>query len=105
MHEKKWISVIFISTGGLIICLDLFLPYSAVKDPYSWTQAENIAFYAISRIAYACACAGLLLAVFLGNFNIGKIFFLNNYFRVIGKLTFGAALIYPIVIMLFYGRT
>jgi hypothetical protein len=50
-------------------------------------------------------CFLILLAIFLGNFNIGYRFLLNPYFRTIGKLTYEAGLLYPIVIMLYYGRT
>jgi hypothetical protein len=62
-------------------------------------------FYGFSRTAYGLGCVLIILSIFLGHFNIGKIFLTNDIFRALGKLTFEAALLHPIVIMYFYGST
>ena len=55
-------------------------------------------FLTLSRPGYALGCALILLAIFLDNFNIGKRALINPIFKMLGKLSFEVALIYPLVI-------
>ena len=80
--------------------LDLYEP---VKDPYSWSTTQNVLYYGFSRIAFSISCMLIFLAIVTGHFNIGKKALSNPYFTAMGKLTFIAALIFPIIIMYYCG--
>ena len=73
-----------------------------MKDPYSWNLAQNLVYFAFIRICYALGALLLIMSIFLGHFNIAEKFLRNVYFRSLGKLSFSAALISPIVITLMY---
>lgn len=47
----------------------------------------------------------ILVPIFLGNFDIGKLFFMNSVWRAMGKLTFETALIYPLVIVAYVAQS
>lgn len=82
----------------------MYYIFEAVKDPYCWDKILNILYYGLSRIVFVIGCMLIFITIVLGYFNIGKKTLTNPLFRVMGKVSFEAALIFPIIIMIFYGN-
>ena len=102
MHKHKWTGYGSNLIGNGLVILNLLCGYNAVKDPYEWPMYKNALYYGFTRISYAFGILLVFLAVVLGHFNIGLTVTSNNYMRGLGKLTYTAALLCPIVIMLAY---
>ena len=58
-------------TGNLLVLVNLFCSYEAVKDAYSWSMLENAFFFGFSRISYAIAVLLIFYAAIMGHFRIG----------------------------------
>lgn len=106
LHKNKYLGGWFMIIFGLaLIITNILCSYTAIKSPYAWTKAENVAFFGLSRPTYALGCMMIFLAIVLGHFNIAKIALTNCYFMALGRLTFVSSLIYPLVIMYTYAST
>jgi peptidoglycan/LPS O-acetylase OafA/YrhL len=81
----------------------MFILYEPGIDPYAWNMTQNILYYGFMRISYTISVMMILFVMIFGHFNIAKRSLTNGIFRALGKLSFQSALIYPIVIMYYYG--
>ena len=102
IHTHKWVGNTFITVGIALIITCMFCGYEAIKSTYSWPLWKNVVYYAFVRLAYAIGVMLIFMTIFFGQFNVGMKSLRNSYFRAFGKLTFEAALITPIIIVLLY---
>lgn len=66
-------------------------------------MTQNIIYYGFARISYTISVMMVFFVIIFGHFNIGKRSLTNGIFRALGKLAYEGTLIYPIVIMFYYG--
>jgi peptidoglycan/LPS O-acetylase OafA/YrhL len=59
-------------------------------------------YFAFVRIAFCVGAMLLVFAMILGHFNSGMRSLRNPYFRALGKISFEACLISPMIIVLMY---
>ena len=93
-----------LTTGLLLVGTNLLIGHSAIADPYSWSMAENVAFNTLTRPTYVTGIFLILFVFFTGGFTFGKEFMGRSMFRVLGKLTYEAAMITPLMIQLIYSQ-
>lgn len=94
-------AVFFIALANIV--WQMFVLYEPGIDPYAWTMTQNIIYYGLARISYTISVMAIFFVLVFGHFNIIKRSLINGVFRTLGKLAFQSALIFPIVIMYFYG--
>lgn len=62
----------------------------------------NIIYYGISREIFIFAVMMILMVIIVGHFELARLVLVNNLMRALGKISFEASLIFPIVILNFY---
>ena len=102
LHHSKLIHALMLTSGLLLVVGNLFIGHSAIADPYSWSMAENVIFNTLTRPTYVIGIFLILFVFFTGGFTFGKEFMGRTIFRVLGKLTYEAAMITPLMIQLIY---
>ena len=81
------------------------IPLTANQNAYTWTSAQNVAYFSFGRLGY-CTCAmSFMTAIFLGNGDIIRRLIGQKLWVPFSKLCFPAYLIYPIIIALMYNTT
>ena len=98
MHKSTLLQGVTFTVGFLLVFVNLTIGKSAIASPYSWSMAENIAYYVVTRPTYVLGIYMILFVFFCGGFTFGKAFLSRTFFRVLGKLTFESALITPLMI-------
>ena len=87
----------FLFGFGLVLTA-FFIAHSAIAAPYSWSMAENAAYFSTARFGYVVGIYLMLFVFFTGGFTLGKAFLGRGIFRVLGKLAFESALITPMMV-------
>jgi len=104
VHQSTLCHVLMFSTGLALVLANLLAGHSAIASPYSWSMQANISFYIVSRPTYILGIYLILFVFFTGGFTFGKAFLSGPLMRAMGKLTFEAALITPLMIQLIYSQ-
>lgn len=105
IHKKTYFAwaILYISLANIVF--QLFVLYEPGKDPYAWNMTQNIIYYGLARISYTMSAMVIFFVIILGHFNVARRGLQNGIFRALGKLAFQNALIFPIVILYYYGAT
>ena len=74
------------------------VPLTANQDAYSWTKAQNTAYYVLGRFAYCTSMMAFLTIIFLEKGELIRKLLGHELWIPFSRLTFAAYLIYPIVI-------
>mmetsp|Transcript_15189 Transcript_15189/g.19243 ORF Transcript_15189/g.19243 Transcript_15189/m.19243 type:complete len:231 (-) Transcript_15189:675-1367(-) len=98
MHESNLLHAVMFLLGFAIVLTTLLISHQAVAAPYSWSMAENAAYFGIARLGYVVGLYLMLFVFFTGGFTFGKAFMSRAIFRVLGKLAFESALITPMMV-------
>jgi hypothetical protein len=69
---KSWFRAIMSLAGGSLVIIDLTIARSAIADPYAWTMAENIAYYAITRWTYVIGAMLIAFSIFFSPNTLAK---------------------------------
>ena len=102
MHESKLLHATMFLVGFGLVLTAIMIAHSAIAIPYSWSMAENAAYFGVARNGYVVGIFLMLFTFFTGGFTIGKAFMGRAIFRVMGKLAFESALITPMMVQLIY---
>ena len=103
-HHSSWLHLVIFLVGFGMVLFVLFIGHSSFAAPYSWTMTENAVYFMLTRPAYVLGTWMILFVFFTGGFTFGKAFMSRAIFRVLGKLSFEAALITPLMIQLIYSQ-
>lgn len=102
MHESKILHAVMFLFGFLLVATAFMICHPAIAKPYSWTMAQNAAYFGTARFFYVLGIYLMLFVFFTGGFTLGKAFMGRAIFRVLGKLAFESALITPMMVQLIY---
>ena len=102
LHRSNLIQAIMFLVGLGLVWNALLFGHSAIKAPYSWSMASNIAYNCLTRISFSAGNFLQLFVFFLSGFTSGKAFLSRPLFLVMGKLCFITGLITPIMVQLIY---
>ena len=91
-----------ILVGFSIVLFCLLIGHSAIKAPYSWPDWLNTLYFCTSRWIYVGAVMLILFSIFTGANEIFKVFLSRPLFLVMGKLSFEACLITPLMVQIIY---
>jgi len=104
MHESSILHTFMFLFGFGLVLIAFLIAHSAIAAPYSWTMAENAAYYGAARLGYIIGIYLMLFVFWTGGFTLGKAFMGRAIFRVLGKLAFESALITPMMVQLIYSQ-
>ena len=102
IHSSLLVKIFLIVYGIGVFNLTTLIPFTANKDAYSWTRTQNAWYGGLWRFGYISPIMALLSLVFCERIHILHPILGNKYFRPFSKVTLGAYLVYPIVIMMVY---
>ena len=98
MHNSTILHTVMFLFGFGLVLTAFMIAHGAIAHPYSWTMAENAAYFGAARIGYTVGIYFILFVFFTGGFTLGKAFMGRAIFRVLGKLAFESALITPMMV-------
>jgi len=98
MHHSKLLHAFMLTVGLLLVATNLLIGHAAIASPYSWSMTDNVLYYTLTRPTYVIGLFLILFVFFTGGFTFGKEFMGRSLFRVLGKLTYEAAVITPLMI-------
>ena len=102
LHTSIWIKILIVLFGVIVFNITTLIPFTANRDAYSWNNLQNSFCNALSKIGYITPIMGFLALMYSNQSHILHPVLGSTYFRTFSKLTFGAYLVYPIMIMLVY---
>lgn len=102
--ELSWITtsimmVIALATAGVVVYVD-YINFQPTEHP--WSQNQNAAYQAFGRLAFALAIAVITFICVAQNKGIVNWFLSLSIWEPLGKLTYGAYLVHPIIIRSYY---
>lgn len=97
----KWVAVgaLWALCGGVLLFVTTG-NFTANQDSFSWTETENILWITFTRPAFVLAVSFMLVPIFYGYGKTGLLFLSSGPFRVLARLSFGAYLVFPVVLAL-----
>jgi len=98
-HMLAW-SIFILSF--ITMAAGVLLQYSINHDGDSWSETDSIMFVALFRPVFCLACAMLIFPVFFGYFELMRNFLGSFPMRVLGRLSYGAYVCFPLAQCLFY---
>ena len=85
-----------------MLTFGLLSGHQAIADPWKWSQAMNVGYFAIVRPIYVTGLYLIIFTFFTGGCTIGKALLSRPVFLILGKLCFITALITPMTIQMVY---
>jgi len=97
-HYSKIVTLLlYLYAIGMLVFIT-GIPRSANANGYSWTKTQNTVYNSLGRPAYLSAIMCWCLIIFMGKGNFIKNALSLPMWIALGKLTFGAYLVYPMVV-------
>ena len=100
MIENKWVGKVLMGFGLSLAVYICFNGYWCIKNSYVFNDEENAFYIAFNRTAYLFGNILVYMAIFLGHFEKQRKLMTNDLSRVLGKITYAAALLSPIIVNL-----
>lgn len=97
-----WLRMLMAVIGGGFIATDLLIARSANAKPYSWSEKQNMMYYALTRWTYVIGGMLIAFAIFFSPNTLVKELLRRPFFRMCGNLCLLCALMTPFVIQLNY---
>jgi hypothetical protein len=105
IHNSKLAFVGLSLYSVVALNLTTLVPFPVNKDGYAWNRTQNSIFNMFCQFGYISAVMAILALIFCGWMHVVKTLMSLRIWRPFSKLTLGAYLIYPLVIMqLFVGQ-
>jgi hypothetical protein len=96
-NSKLFTIFLYIYATGMLLFI-VSVPLSANADSYSWSKAQNTAYFSLGRLGYCTSMMAWLMIIFLGSGNLVKGLLSQGFWTILSRLTFGAYLIYPMIV-------
>eukprot|EP00347_Sterkiella_histriomuscorum_P012674 403367660 len=97
IHHWHSFTMMSQTAGNALFAALLFGNYDSYNNPREWSGAISITYYTVQRLAFSIAYSLHILCIFIGNSTKINMFLGSVYLRSLGKLSFVAAMIGPIV--------
>ena len=91
--------------GLFLVIMNLFISHFCSQNPYAWPKSANVAFFALTRSSYTLGWMLIAFYIIFGHSDMGKNALGSPMFNALGKLTYSAYLISPIIMMVVYSNT
>jgi len=98
-HSVAWANWVL---ALVILASGIWMEFTINHDADTWTETESLAFITFYRPVFCLACAMSVLPVFFGYGNTLRNFLGSFPMRVLGRLSYGAYLSFPLAQCLFY---
>lgn len=100
--SQRFVSVLLGIVGLSLVVACLSVGHHAIAKPYSWSMAQNVAYFALTRSGYSLGVMLFALSMILGSFVPLKEFLRAPVFLFMGNLCMVAALVTPMTISIYY---
>jgi len=88
-----------VAASAAIMLADMFGTYGLYQHyPTDWGRAQNVSYIALSRLGWAIALSALAFLCFAGELPLLNSFLSCAPFEVLGKLTYAAYIVHPLII-------
>lgn len=102
-NAKGWLVATLIWVLSIfVLAYSIILEYTINHSAATWSETQSLMFITFWRPMFCIACAGLVLPVFFGFGNTLRMLFGSFPLRVLGRLSYGAYLCFPLSMCFYY---